>query len=112
MSFNLRKVDDISFLEINCPLDESKEVKFKDFTEKIFVSNTKAYVLDFKNCNYINSCSIGIIFSCIREIHENNKMIMLLNVGENLEKWFKEIKLDTVVKFCKSEKECFDLLNK
>jgi anti-anti-sigma factor len=112
VSFKLRKVRDVTILDINCSLDEQRDYLFKEYADQFISQKLKALVLNFENCDYINSCAIGVIFTCISEFRNFNGQIKLLNVKNNLEKWFKEIKLDSVVKIYDTEKKCLESFSK
>lgn len=86
--------ENIIYIPEDFSVDEA--LSFRDKVYSLLNHDTKNFVLDFRNCTFIDSTGLGVLVSTLKKCSEINGSLKLTHVNSNVMKVFNLTRLDKV----------------
>lgn len=85
-------------IKISSSFDVEEADKFRTEANSVMEDNIYNFILDFSNCNFIDSTGLGVIVSVYKKCIENEGSVRLRRLNLDVLKVFKLTRLDKVFK--------------
>lgn len=99
MNFNKSEINSFYIIQIkDNELNNENNAEFRKLMEESFTSNLKVLIVDLSEVNFINSASVGILFSVTNYLSNNNKYLKVVTQKSHLLQVFDFTSFDKVAK--------------
>jgi anti-sigma B factor antagonist len=96
MSFEVKKQDDITIVDVEGQLIVGNRQELKQKVLEELEGGARKFMIDFSNTGYIDSSGLGVLVSLSKKIREQGGELRLANLNEDLRTLFELTKLDTL----------------
>jgi anti-sigma B factor antagonist len=96
MSFDVKKQDDITIVDVEGQLIVGNRQELKQKVLEELEGGARKFMIDFSNTGYIDSSGLGVLVSLSKKIREQGGELRLANLNEDLRTLFELTKLDTL----------------
>jgi anti-sigma B factor antagonist len=96
MSFDVKKQDDITIIDVEGQLIVGNRQELKQKVLEELEGGARKFMVDFSNTGYIDSSGLGVLVSLSKKIREQGGELRLANLNEDLRTLFELTKLDTL----------------
>lgn len=96
MDFEISRDGDVTIVEVTGQLIVGNRQELKDEVLKSLDSDSRKYLIDFRDTAYIDSSGLGVLVSLSKKIREKGGEMRLSNLNEDLRTLFELTKLDTL----------------
>ncbi|NLT96475.1 MAG: STAS domain-containing protein [Clostridia bacterium] len=88
---------------INGPFAAEEAAYFRKEAYRFLENDSKKILVDFSNCNFIDSTGLGMLVSVYKKCAEKNAKLVIASIkDEKVFKVFQLTRLDKVFEFCES----------
>ncbi len=105
MSFNLRRVADVTVVEVDGQLIVGNRQDLKQQVLAELERGARSFVIDFARTGYIDSSGLGVLVSLSKRIREAGGELRLTSLNEDLRTLFELTKLHTLFEICTTLEE-------
>lgn len=105
MSFNMRRLGQVTVVEVAGQLIVGNRQELKRMILAEVEAGTRRFVVDFAMTGYIDSSGLGILVSLSKKIREAGGRLRLASLSEDLRTLFELTRLDTLFDICGSLEE-------
>src|SRR5918997_5643626 len=105
MSFDVRKQDDVTVIDVEGQLIVGNRQELKQKVLEELENGSRKFLIDFSNTGYIDSSGLGVLVSLSKKIREQGGELRLANLNEDLKTLFELTKLDTLFHISNSRDE-------
>ena len=105
MSFNLRRVADVTVVEVDGQLIVGNRQDLKQQVLAELGRGARSFVIDFARTGYIDSSGLGVLVSLSKRIREAGGELRLTSLNEDLRTLFELTKLHTLFEICTTLEE-------
>jgi anti-sigma B factor antagonist len=96
MSFTIRKLDDITIVEVEGQLIVGNRQELKQRVLDEYDAGARKVLVDFTRTGYIDSSGLGVLVSLAKRLREDGGELRLANLNDDLRTLFELTKLDTL----------------
>ena len=96
MSFTIRKMDDITIVEVEGQLIVGNRQELKQRVLDECEAGARKVLVDFTRTGYIDSSGLGVLVSLAKRLREDGGELRLANLNDDLRTLFELTKLDTL----------------
>jgi anti-anti-sigma factor len=96
MSFNVKRVKDITVVEVDGQLIVGNRQELKQKVLEEYESGMRKVLIDFANAGYIDSSGLGVLVSLAKKLREDGGDLRIANLNDDLRSLFELTKLDTL----------------
>jgi anti-sigma B factor antagonist len=105
MSFDVKKQDDITIIDVEGQLIVGNRQELKQKVLEELEGGDRKFLIDFANTGYIDSSGLGVLVSLSKKIREQGGELRLANLNEDLRTLFELTKLDTLFHIASDRQE-------
>ena len=105
MSFDVKKQDDITIIDVEGQLIVGNRQELKQRVLEELDGGARKFLIDFSNTGYIDSSGLGVLVSLSKKIREQGGELRLANLNEDLRTLFELTKLDTLFHIASDRQE-------
>jgi anti-sigma B factor antagonist len=105
MSFDVKKQDDITIIDVEGQLIVGNRQELKQKVLEELEGGARKFLIDFSNTGYIDSSGLGVLVSLSKKIREQGGELRLANLNEDLRTLFELTKLDTLFHIASDRQE-------
>jgi anti-sigma B factor antagonist len=105
MSFDVKKQDDITIVDVEGQLIVGNRQELKQRVLEELEGGGRKFLIDFANTGYIDSSGLGVLVSLSKKIREQGGELRLANLNEDLRTLFELTKLDTLFHIASNRQE-------
>ncbi|HEX6134584.1 MAG TPA: STAS domain-containing protein [Longimicrobiales bacterium] len=105
MSFDVKKQDDITIIDVEGQLIVGNRQELKQKVLEELEGGARKFLIDFSNTGYIDSSGLGVLVSLSKKIREQGGELRLANLNEDLRTLFELTKLDTLFHIASDRRE-------
>jgi anti-sigma B factor antagonist len=105
MSFDVKKQDDITIIDVEGQLIVGNRQELKQKVLEELDGGARKFLIDFANTGYIDSSGLGVLVSLSKKIREQGGELRLANLNEDLRTLFELTKLDTLFHIASDRQE-------
>ena len=105
MSFDVKKQDDVTIIDVEGQLIVGNRQELKQKVLERLEGGERKFLIDFSNTGYIDSSGLGVLVSLSKKIREQGGELRLANLNEDLKTLFELTKLDTLFHISNSRDE-------
>jgi anti-sigma B factor antagonist len=105
MSFDVKKQDDVTVIDVEGQLIVGNRQELKQKVLEELESGGRKFLIDFSSTGYIDSSGLGVLVSLSKKIREQGGELRLANLNDDLRTLFELTKLDTLFHIASSRDE-------
>ena len=105
MSFDVKKQDDVTIIDVEGQLIVGNRQELKQRVLEELDGGARKFLIDFSNTGYIDSSGLGVLVSLSKKIREQGGELRLANLNEDLRTLFELTKLDTLFHIASDREE-------
>jgi anti-sigma B factor antagonist len=105
MSFDVKKQDDITVIDVEGQLIVGNRQELKQKVLEELEGGARKFLIDFSSTGYIDSSGLGVLVSLSKKIREQGGELRLANLNDDLRTLFELTKLDTLFHIAGSREE-------
>jgi anti-sigma B factor antagonist len=105
MSFDVKKQNDITIVDVEGQLIVGNRQELKQKVLEELEGGERKFLIDFANTGYIDSSGLGVLVSLSKKIREQGGELRLANLNEDLRTLFELTKLDTLFHIASDRQE-------
>lgn len=111
MRYNIDIKYDILYIKCSGRLNIENSIEFENELKEKFKNNIKYIIFNLKEVEYISSSGIRLLVASLKQVQNNNGILVLSEVSEPVLNVLKLVGLDDKFIYTKSDQEAIEYIN-